>query len=154
MTKLFVAGLIFCLASAAAQAAEPIAGVWRMTKQEVSGREANSNPLLLRVTQTGERLEFGYSVIVDRAPVVMLSFSASLDGAECQVKDKGGDVVGSAKFKKTGPSEYTLAVRPAGRPASIGTMVVSADGKTLTSESDTDDAKQGKIHAVQVFTRI
>jgi hypothetical protein len=148
--RIVAASLIFCLA---AIGAEPIEGVWLMKKQEITGREGTANPMQLRVTQTVQGLEFAYAMIADSAPVVTIRFTAKLDGTECEVNDKSGAVIGSARLKKAGPSEYSLQMRPANRPPSVGMLRVSADRKTLTSESDTDDSRQGRIHAVQVFAR-
>ncbi len=138
---------------ASAWAAEPIIGAWRMTKQEMTGRPENSTPLILRVRETLEGTEFAYTGTVDNQPVAMITFTSRLDGKECDVKDRTGAKIGSAKVKKAGTLEYEIVMTPANRPETIGRMRLVDAGKTLISESDTDNGSKGKIHAVQVFIR-
>ena len=136
-----------------ASAAEPIAGTWLLKSQQVAGQERASRPLTLRITQTGDVLEFEYSVPVNQKQEISLRFAARMDGSETDVKGPGGQKIGTAKVTRFGPSQYLVMLEGANRPTSAGRMTISSDGKTLTSEADASMPGGAKTHTTQVFAR-
>jgi hypothetical protein len=52
-----------------------------------------------------------------------------------------------------GPSQYKLILKGPNRPDSAGKLTVSADGKTLTSESDTTRSGGRAVHSKQLYSR-
>lgn len=143
--------LLFAVAQA--WAAEPIVGTWQLKRQEVAGHDAPSRPLTLRITQSGDSLEFEYSVEGNQKQEVSLRFAARLDGSEAEVKNSAGRKIGVAKVTRGGPSQYLVMLQGPNRPTSSGKMTVSSDGKTLTSESDAAGSDGAKLHTLQVFQR-
>lgn len=149
-----MAGLIVLMAAAGQLwAAEPLAGRWTLTSQEVDGQKVDADPLLLRIVQRGTTLEFGYSVPVNNVYFVSMSFVTKLDGTEADVKDAKENKVGTVKVTKAGDSKYKVILQGSNRPTAVGSMEVSPDGKTLTSESDSKGRDQRTVHTVQVFAR-
>jgi hypothetical protein len=147
------AACLIVLALAQARAAEPLVGTWRLTSQEVSGQEKNSAaPLTLRITQSGRALEFAYSVPVNNIYFVSMQYSSRLDGSEADVKDAQGTKIGTIKITRAAPSHYKMIMQGLNRPSASGTITVSPDGKTLTSESDTNLPGRGIVHTKQVFS--
>lgn len=136
------------LLAVAAWAADPIAGKWLLKSQQVNGRETASQPLTLRVTQTGELLEFEYSAAGNQ-----MRFAARLDGSPAGVKNSEGRAIGTAKLTRGGPSQYLVTLEGPNRPTSSGKLTVSGNGKTLVSESDTTGRDGAKLHTVQTFER-
>ncbi len=147
------AALLLVFALMQAWAAEPIAGTWLLKRQEVAGRDTASRPLTLRITQSGDSLEFEYSVVVNQKQEVSLRFAAKLDGSEAEVKNSAGRKIGVAKVTRGGPSQYLVMLQGPNRPTSSGKITLSSDGKTLKSESDAVGSDGAKLHTLQVFER-
>ena len=136
-----------------AWAAEPIIGTWKMTKQEVNGQAVQGDALILRVRDLNNQVEFAYSTPINDVYFVGTKFTVKLDGSPGDVTDSKGNKVGAVKISKSGNSAYKITLTGANRPAATGTMTVSADGKTLVSESDATVPGKGNNHARQEFTR-
>jgi hypothetical protein len=51
-----------------------------------------------------------------------------------------------------GPRQYVLTMKGQNRPDSQGKLTISADGKTLISESDATQSGRS-VHSKQTFTR-
>ncbi len=149
-----VAGLMVLMAAAGQLwAAEPLAGRWTLTSQEIDGKKVDADPLLLRIVQRGTVLEFGYSVPVNNVYFVSMSFVSKLDGTEADVKDAKENKIGTVQVTRAGDSQYKVILQGTNRPTAVGTMKVSADGKTLTCASDSKTSDQRTVHTVQVFAR-
>ncbi len=147
-------GVVLLLCAALyAWAAEPIAGKWLLKSQQVAGQERGSRPLTLRITQSGDVLEFEYSVTVNQKQEISLKFAAKMDGSEAEVKNAEGRKIGTAKVSRFGPSQYLVMLEGPNRPTSSGRMTLSKDGKTLTSEADATVPGGAKAHTTQVFER-
>jgi hypothetical protein len=153
MTKLFLSAVILLLAAAQAWAAEPLVGRWLLKSQEVGGQSTDTDPLTLRIVQRGAAFEFGYSIPVNDIQFVSMSFASHLDGAEADVKNSQGNKIGTVKVSKAGGSLYKVILEGPNRPSATGTMAVSADGKTLTSDSEANVPGKGPTRTHQVFAR-
>jgi len=142
-------------ATAIRAASDPLIGTWRLDSQEVNGQKVNSEPLTLRVTQSGEKLAFAFSVPVNNVYFVSMSYTVKPDGSEADVKNANGDKVGTVQMTAAGPAQYKLILKGPNRPESSGKLTVSSDGKTLTSEQDTSQAGPAgrSIHSRQLFSR-
>jgi hypothetical protein len=146
--------VLFLVAAISLQAAEPIAGVWVLKSQHVTGADAPpSRALELRVSESGGRLEFEYSVAVNQKQQVSLRFAARLDGSVAEVTNLTGAKIGVARLVHAGPSAYLLTLEGPRRPSSSGRLTVSSDGKSLVSESDATEPGGVKTHTTQVFER-
>jgi hypothetical protein len=144
--------ILFQAAVVQLRAADPLIGTWRLQSQEVNGEKTNSEALTLRVSQSGDKLAFAFSVPVNNVDFVSMSYTVRVDGSEGDVKNAQGAKIGTIKLSPAGPSRYSMTLKGANRPESSGKLAVSADGKTLTSESDTLQAGR-TIHSKQSFSR-
>jgi len=109
--------------------------------------------MTLKISQTGDKLAFAFSVPVNNVYFVSMSYTLRLDGTEADVKNAQGEKIGTIQMTPAGPSQYKLVLRGPNRPDSSGTLTVSADGKTLTSEADTTKAGGRAAHSKQTFSR-
>ena len=147
-------GLVIMLSAGSARAAEPLLGRWLLVSQEVGGQKTEVDELTLRVIPTGQTLEFAYSVPVNNIQFVSLRFAARPDGTEADVTNANGKKVGTVKVTKSGAAQYKIVLQGQNKPTASGTMTVSADGKTLTSESESKQPGQSAVtRMVQVFAR-
>lgn len=151
--RISTAALTFALASGQAWAAEPLAGRWLLTSQEVGGHKTDPDALTLRVTQSGSTLDFAYSLPVNNIQFVSLRFVARLNGSDADVKNADGLKIGTAKVTKTSASQYRVILQGPNRPTSYGNMTLFGDKNTLVCESDSSGPGGNKIHTVQIFTR-
>jgi len=151
--KASLAGLVFLLAGAPAWAADPLVGLWRLVSQEVSGQKIDADQLTLRILESGGSLDFAYSLPVNGIQFVSMRFSTKLDGSEGDVRNANGAKLGTVKVSRSGGAEYKVVLQGENRPTANGTMKISADGKTLTCESDSKSPQQENRHTVQVFSR-
>jgi len=132
--------------------AEPLVGVWRLDHQEINGQEANSEPMTLKITQAGDKLAFAFSVPVNNIYFVSMSYTVKLDGTEADVKNAQGDKIGSIRISPGGPSQYKMVLKSPNHPDSDGKLTISADGKTLTSEAESQQGGR-TLHSKQTFSR-
>jgi hypothetical protein len=132
----------------------PLVGTWRLDSQEVNGQKTNSEPLTLRITASGDKLNFAFSVPVNNVYFVSMSYAVKLDGSTADVKNANGEKIGTVQITPAGQSEYKVALKGPNRPDSSGTLTVSADGKTLTSDQDTTPGGSSgrSIHSRQIFS--
>jgi hypothetical protein len=153
-TTIRAVGLVIMLSAGPARAAEPLLGRWLLVSQEIGGQKTAVDELTLRVTMAGQALEFAYSVPVRDIQFVSLRFAARPDGAEADVTNANGQKIGTAKVTKSSASQYRLVLQGQNKPTASGTMTVSADGKTLTWESESKQPGQSALtRMVQVFSR-
>jgi hypothetical protein len=152
---LVLCAAVVVLAAAVHAAPEPLLGTWRLDSQEVNGQKTNSEPLTLKVSQSGDKLAFAFSVPVNNVYFVSMTYTVKLDGMEADVKNAQGDKVGTIQMTLGGPSQYKLILKGPNRPDSAGMLTVSPDGKTMTSQTDTVQAgPSGRpIHSRQLFSR-
>jgi hypothetical protein len=147
-------GLAVIFLASQVRAAEPLLGRWLLVSQEVDGQKAEIDELTLRIISEGQALEFAYSVPVNNIQFVSLRFTARLDGTEADVTNANGKKIGTVTVTKSGAALYKILLQGEGRPTASGTMTVSADGKTLTSESDSKAGAQKTVtHMFQYFSR-
>jgi hypothetical protein len=134
---------------------EPLLGTWRLVRQEVNGEKTNSEPLTLKVSQSGDKLAFAFSVPVNNVYFVSMTYTVKLDGSEADVKNAQGEKVGTIQMTPGGPSQYKVVLKGPNHPDSSGKLTVSPDGKTLTSEQDTVQVgPSGRpMHSKQSFSR-
>jgi hypothetical protein len=143
------------LATAIYAAPEPLLGVWRLDSQEVNGQKTNVEPLTLKISQDGDKLAFAFSVPVNDVYFVSMTYAVKLDGSEAEVKNSKGEKIGTVEVRPNGASQYKITIKGANRPESSGTLMVSPDGKTLSSETNTAQGGPGgrSMHSKQTFTR-
>jgi hypothetical protein len=147
-------GLALVLSLGSARGAEPLLGRWLLVSQEVGGQKTPIDELTLRVVPVGQTLEFAYSVPVNNIQFVSLRFAPRTDGTEADVTDANGKKLGIVKVTKSGASQYRIVLQGQNKPPASGTMTVSADGKTLTSESESKPPGQSApTRMVQIFAR-
>jgi hypothetical protein len=152
MVFAMAAAVLFQAAIVQLWAADPLLGTWRLQSQEVNGEKTNSEPLTLRISQFGDKFAFAFSVPVNNVDFVSMSYTVRLDGTEGDVKNAQGAKIGTIKIAPAGPSQYAMTLKGANRPDSSGKLTVSSDGKTLTSESETQQPGR-TIHSKQSFSR-
>ena len=132
-------------------AAEALVGTWRLVRQELNGQAGDFEPLTLQVAQAGDKFSFAFSVPINEIYFVSLTYTVRLDGSAADIKNANGQKIGTIQMMRSA-GQYKFSMKGPGRPDSLGTLTVSADGKTLVSESDATQSGRA-IHSKQTFTR-
>ena len=147
--------MLLLAADAVYAAPDPLIGTWRLDSQEVNGQKSNAEPLTLKVSQSGDKLAFAFSVPVNNVYFVSMTYTVKLDGSEAYVKNSQGEKVGTIQITASGPSQYKLVLKGPNRPDSSGKLTLSPDGKILSSEQDTvPGGPSGRsMHSKQIFSR-
>ena len=140
------------IAMGQARADEPLIGVWKLEAQELNGQKTDFEALTLRIAQSGDRLAFAFSVPVNNIHYLSMQYVVRLNGTESEVKNGQGEKIGSIKMTKSGPFVYAFTLEGQNRPQTSGKLTVSADGKSLISESDGTQAGKS-VHLRQRFGR-
>jgi len=135
-------------------AAEPLIGLWRLQSQEINGNVSTDvQPLALQINQArGDRLRFAFSVPMPDVYFVTVSYTLRLDGSSADIMDGNNQKVGTIQMTRSGPGQYLLTMSGPNKPDSKGKITISADGKTLVSESDAVQSGRS-VHSKQTFVR-
>lgn len=154
-TLLFPAVAVFLAVTVFAAAPEPLIGTWRLDSQEINGQKRDFEPLTLKIAQAGDKLSFAFSIPVNNVYFVSMTYTVKMDGSEADVKNSQGEKMGTVQITSPGPSQYKITLKGPNRPDSAGRLSVSADGKTLTSETDTapGGSSSRSMHSRQIFSR-
>ncbi len=96
------AAILFGIVVGQAWAVEPLAGVWRLERQELNGVPTNVEPLTLKIAPSGDQYAFAFSVPVNKVYFVSMSYTVRLDGTEADVKNAQGEKVGTVRILKPG----------------------------------------------------
>ncbi len=135
-----------------ARAAEPLVGLWRLQLQEINGQQGNAEPMALQISQAGDKLTFAFSVPMPDIYFVTTTYTLRLDGSSANIVNGNDQVIGTIQMTRGIAGQYTLTMKGPNMPDAQGTLTVSADGKTLTSESTA--TRSGRtVHSKQTFTR-
>lgn len=148
-----VSALVTALASAGvAQTSDPRIGTWKLNvaKSKYSpGPAPKSGGVTFSAAGQGTKVAVE-TVGVDGSKIPW-EYTANFDGKPYPVKgNPDGDMVVAKRVNpNTVETSYTLK----GKPTTVNTAVVSADGKTLTVTSKGTNGQGQKIDNVQVFEK-
>ena len=127
-----------------AGAADPLVGVWQLDHQELNGQKKESEQLTLRISPDGDKYSFAFAVPVNNIDFVSLTYSAKPDGTEAEIKNARGEKVGTVQLTTSTHLHYKLLMKGTNRPDTTVLLTVSADNKTLTSESDSNQSSSNQ----------
>src|ERR1700684_1186742 len=100
---LFSAACLALMVASAHAAPEPLLGPWRLDSQEVNGQKSNSEPLTLKISQSGDKLAFAFSVPVNDVYFVSMTYTVKLDGSDADIKNAQGEKIGTIQVSAGGP---------------------------------------------------
>ena len=153
VARAIVLSIGLTMAASPLWAAEPLVGLWRLQRQEINGTAAEFDPLALQISQAaGDRLRFAFSVPMPDVYFVTITYTLRLDGSGAEIMDGNNQRVGTIQMTRSGPGQYLLTMKGPNKPDTQGKITISADGKTLISESDATQAGRS-VHSKQVFAR-
>src|SRR5277367_1796060 len=75
-----------------------------------------AEPLPLRISQSGDKLAFAFSVPVNNVDFVSMSYTVGLNGTEGDVKNARGEKIGTIMLAPAGASRYNMTLKGSNRP--------------------------------------
>src|ERR1700678_1941482 len=123
---LFSAACVALMVASAFAAPEPLLGTWRLDSQEVNGQKSNSEPLTLKISQSGDKLAFAFSVPVNDVYFVSMTYTVKPDGTEADVKNARGENVGTIQLSPAGQLQYKLVMKGPNHPDGSGKLTASS----------------------------
>ncbi len=133
-------------------AAEPLVGLWRLQRQEIDGKQSDFEPLTLRISQTGDKLTFAFSVPLPDIYFVTATYTLRLDGSSVNIMNGNSQKIGTVQMTRAGRGEYVLTMKGPNKPDSQAKLTLSGDGRMLVSESDATQSGRS-VHSKQTFAR-
>lgn len=124
-------------------AADLVAGTWRMRPDPQSGGMKQ----VITITEAGGGAKVDTDIDFGNGTKMSMTYTTKFDGAEVPVYS-GGKVVMTIRAKKTAPNAYEGSTTGSNGTSTFRTTI-SADGKTMTSES-----VSGPIKSHTVFDRV
>src|SRR5262249_9214321 len=104
------------------RAAEGLVGIWRLERQEINGQPGDTDPLALKVSQSGDTFSFTFSVLINEIYVVSLKYTARVDGSPADIKTGSDDKVGTVQMTRSGANQFTFIMKGPNRPDSRGEL--------------------------------
>ena len=143
---------IFAIAMILMQAQAPWFGTWKLNPAKST---ANPDSRFKRVTSKIEPLEDGLKVIYDmvgtRGGITHMEWNGKFDGKDYPVE--GVDYVLTNAYMRVNDHSYQISIKVDGALAATATVVVSADGKTLTTVTNEKNAQGQDVKTAAVYDR-
>jgi hypothetical protein len=133
-------------------AAEPLVGLWRLQHQEIDSKGGDVDPLTLRISQKGDMLTFAFSVPMPEIYFVTTTYTLRVDGPSAPIMNGNNEKIGTAQMTRSGRGQYLLTMKGPNKPDGQVKLTISADGKTLITESDATQSGRS-VHSKQTFAR-
>ena len=144
------AALVFVAVSAFAQAANPLAGTWKLNADKSKGSTFKTGTTT--IVAKGDDVAFTVDATGTDGKAMHWSFSGKYDGKDNPVKGTSpyGDTVAVTRVDA---HTTRLTVKTAGKVTATQTIVVAADGKTRTTSTKGTDTSGKPIDSVAVYEK-
>src|SRR5262249_49677867 len=115
-----------------AQAQSPWFGAWKLNlEKSTANRDARYKRVMLVISPWQDGLKVAYDMVGTRGGVSHMEWTGKFDGRDYPIQ--GLDTVVTNAYSLVSDHGYRIVVKVDGAPAATATVVVSADGRTLTS---------------------
>jgi hypothetical protein len=154
---LFLLAVVCAAASdstAAAQTPDLLAGTWtvNLSRSSFTSGPAPYKRLTCTIERAGERVRVVYDMVRTRGGVTHLEWTGRIDGAEYPVQ--GVDYVLTNAYNRIDDRTFDVVQRIDGGPSSTSRLVVSPDGRTITTTATARDVRGRVVVNRTVYERI
>jgi hypothetical protein len=142
--------LILGAVTAFAQAANPLAGTWKLNVEKSKGTTFKAGTT--RIEAAGDSVTFTVDTTMADGKVMHWSFTANYDGKDVAVKGTNpyGDTVA---LSRVDARTTRVTAKKAGKVTATLTIAVAADGKTRTTSAKGTDADGKPIDTVSFYEK-
>ena len=153
-TFLSLALLAVAGGQALAQAAEPLAGLWKgnMAKSTFEPTDLAAKSSTVTYAFSANKVTATIDQVNAKGQKVHIAYTATLDGADSPwastTDGKASTSQDAVTFKKLGPNTYHVENKLKGKVLTVNHIVVAADGKSRTSTTNGTNADGVKVHNV------
>jgi hypothetical protein len=153
MPRLLLLALLCCASSLSAQAPFPWAGDWRLNVEK-----STWGPVPAPYTRARWRIETAdgqirmiYDMVGTRGGVTHMEWLGRFDGRDYAMQ--GPDTIVSYAYTTLDERTLVLTVKVDGNVAATSRLVLSPDGRTLTTENVSGHPRYGRIETTTVYER-
>lgn len=123
---------IFVIAiSLAPQAAAPWFGAWKLNLEKSTASSDRFKKVTSRIEPAGDGLKVTYDMVGTRGGLTHMEWTGKFDGRDYPVQ--GVDYVLTNAYTRVDDRSYEIVVKVDGVIAATARVVISPDGKTLTT---------------------
>jgi hypothetical protein len=149
---LILAAVIVAIISLPAQASDPAAGTWELNLAKSKFINVPTPKSQTRTYEvSGEQEKMIGKGIDAKGNETLFEFTANRDGKDYPYK--GSPIYDSISFKTVDARTVSYTTKKAGKLATYGTRVVSADGKEMTFSGKGTDAQGQPFEANMIFDK-
>ena len=145
-----VAGLAITQVGARAQMKDAMIGTWRMNVAQSKFDGPAPKSEVRTYVAVGQEIRATTKGVDNAGKSYLEEWTISYDGKDRPIDNDDADSV-SRRLIDPLTAEFTL--KRAGKVVTVGTRVISKDGKTMTITAKGTNAKGQPIHTVEVFER-
>jgi hypothetical protein len=142
--------LALTLLTADAQA--PWYGAWKLNPaKSTTNSESRYKRVLLRIDPLEDGMSVVYDMVGTRGGITHMEWIGKLDGKDYPVQ--GLDYVLTNAYTRLNDRSYRIVIKVDGALAATADVLISADGKTLTSTTTEKNARGENITSTSVYER-
>lgn len=153
MSRLLLLALLCCASSVSAQTPSAWEGDWRLnvgqsTWGPVPAAYARAR---WRIQSVDDQIRMIYDMVGTRGGVTHMEWLGRFDGADYAMQ--GPDAVVTYAYTTLDERTLALTVKVDGNVTATSRLVLSADGRTLTTENVSGHPRYGKIATTSIYER-
>ena len=138
--------------SLAGQSQEPWFGTWRLNlAKSTTDRDARFKRATSKIEPWEDGLKVTYDLVGMRGGLTHMEWIGKLDGKDYPVQ--GVDYVFTNAYSRVNDRTYQIAIKVDGVATATARVVISPDGKTLTTLTTGKDAQGNTVKTTTVYDR-
>jgi hypothetical protein len=148
--------LVALVSPASAQSPEPFAGLLGTWHLNAGASQWNPAPApyaraTWKIEPDGDGVKMTYDLVGTRGGVTHMEWSGRFDSRDYQIQ--GPDSYVTYAYTPVGGGTFDLVVKAEGNIAASGRLVLSPDGRRLTTQMTSRSARLGKIVPMTVYEK-
>ena len=144
--------IIFFILAFIAGETQPWMGTWRLNPaKSTMSNDSRFKRITTKIEPWEDGLRVVYDMVGDRGGVTHMEWTGKFDGQDYPVQ--GVDYVLTNAYTPVNDRGYRIVIKVDGTVAATAVVVVSPDGKTLTSTTTEKNRRGEAINTVSVYDR-
>lgn len=137
--------------TSASPAQAPWFGTWKLNLAKSSANPDRYKTVTSRIEPWEDGLKVTYDMVGTRGGVIHMEWSGRFDGKDYTVQ--GMDYVLTNAYSLVNDRSYQIVVKLDGRVAATSSVVISPDGKTLTTVTSEKNAQGESVNTTAVYDK-
>ena len=134
------------------EAEAPWFGAWKLNfAKSTANSESRFKRVLLKIIPSDDGMNVIYDMVGTRGGITHMEWNGKLDGKDYPVQ--GVDYLLTNSYTRLTDLSYRIAIKVDGALAATADVVISQDGKTLTSTTTEKNARGENITSTSVYEK-